>query len=122
MYTISNILEDINRGCAANNMIEDKFSYRIVFFVRDGNKSTKHYMDTAYDGLRETLENIVKGYLSLTNNIVIAAVTVWKGGRPVCLQSRSYGFSLDEYFKRINGEYGDGGKCMDIMYDRRAVR
>lgn len=105
MVTISNILEDIDRGCAANNMIEDKFSYRVVFFVRDSNRSSKHYMDTAYDGLRETLESIVKDYLSLTNSVVIAAVTVRKDGQSICLQSRSYGFSLDEYFRQI------GGKC-----------
>ena len=31
MFTISNILEDINRGCATHNMVEDCFSYRIIF-------------------------------------------------------------------------------------------
>lgn len=28
MYTISDILMDIDRGCLANNMIEDRFTYR----------------------------------------------------------------------------------------------
>lgn len=104
MFTISDILTDIDRGITANNMTEGCFSYRVVFFVRDGNRSSKHYIDTMYDGLRGTLENIVKENLSLTNSVVIAAVTVRKDGRSVCLQSRSYGFSLDEYFRRINGE------------------
>lgn len=122
MFTISNIIEDIDRGCAANNMVETEFSYRIIFFVRDGNRSSKHYVDTAYDGLRETLENIVKENLSLTNSIIIAAVTVWKGGKSVSLQSRSYGFSLDEYFKRINGECGDDRRRGNIMYGRYAAR
>lgn len=119
MFTISNILEDIDRGCAANNMIEDKFSYRVVYFVRDSNGSFKHYIDTAYEGLRETLEGIVKENLSLTNSVVIAAVTVRKDGQSICLQSRSYGFSLDEYFRQINGECGDGGRRG--YYNRYAV-
>lgn len=119
MYTISDIITDIDRGIAANNMIEDKFSYRIIFFVRDENRSSKYHIDTAYDGLRETLESIVKENLSLTNTIVIAAITVRKSGKSVCLQSRSYGFSLDEYFKRLNGEYGDNGRCGN--YNRYTV-
>lgn len=122
MVTISDILMDIDRGIVANNMVETEFSYRVVFFVRDGNRSSKHYIDTAYDGLRDTLESIVKENLSLTNSIIIAAVTVRKGGKSVSLQSRSYGFSLDEYFQRINGECGDGGRHGNIMYGRYAVR
>lgn len=121
MYTISDILADIDRGITANNMLETEFSYRIIFFVRERNSSTKHYIDTLYDGLRQTLENIVKGNISLTNNIIIAAVTVRKDGQSISLQSRSYGFSLDEYFKRINGECGDNGKRGNIMYGRYAV-
>lgn len=122
MFTISNIIEDIDRGCAANNMVETEFSYRVVFFVREGNKSSKHYIDTAYDGLRETLESIVKDYLSLTNNIIIAAVTVRKGGKSVSLQSRSYGFSLDEYFQMINGGCRDDRRRGNIMCGRYAAR
>lgn len=34
MFTISNIIEDIDRGCLANNMIEDRFSYRIIFYPK----------------------------------------------------------------------------------------
>ena len=37
MNTISDILMDIDRGCLANNMIEDCFTYRIVYFVNEGN-------------------------------------------------------------------------------------
>lgn len=122
MYTISNILEDIDHGIMANNMVETEFSYRIIFFVKDGNRSSKHHADTAYDGLRETLEGIVRDYLSLTNSVVIAAVTVRKDGQSVCLQSRSYGFSLDEYFRRINGECGERSRRGGIMSGRYAVR
>lgn len=104
MYTVSDIITDINRGCMANNMVEDKFSYRIIFFVSDGNRSEKHYTDTMYDGLRKSLESIIRNYLSLTNSVVIAEATVLKGGRRVRLQSRPYSFSLDEYFRRIKGE------------------
>lgn len=119
MYTISDIIRDINRGCAVNNMIEDKFSYRIIFFVNDGNRSNKRYIDTAYGDLRKTLESIVKDHLSLTNSVVIAETTVRKGGECICLQSQSYAFCLDEYFKRINGERVVG--CKRGNYNRYAV-
>jgi len=33
MYAISDVLRDIDRGCMVYNMVEDKFSYRIVYFV-----------------------------------------------------------------------------------------
>lgn len=121
MYTISDILADIDRGILANNMLETEFSYRIVFFVRERNSSTKHYIDTIYDSLRQTLENIVKGNLSLTNSVIIAAVTVRKDRQSVSLQSRSYGFSLDEYFRRINGDNGDNGKRGNVMCGRYAA-
>ena len=104
MYTISDIIADINRGCIANNMVEDMFRYRIIFFVNEGDNSSKHYIDTPYDGLRRSLENIIRGYLSVTNNLVIAETTVLKNGKSVCLQSRSYSFSLDGYFRQINGD------------------
>lgn len=122
MYTVSDIIMDINRGCVANNMVEDIFSYRIVFFVNEGGNGTKHYVDTTYNGLRESLENIIRSHLSVTNSVVIANTTVLKNGQRVCLQSRSFAFSLDEYFKRINGECGDGGRRGNIMYSRYAVR
>ena len=122
MFTITNILEDIDRGITANNMVETEFSYRIIFFVRENSKSYKHYIDTMYDGLRETLESIIRDYLSLTNSVVIAAVTVRKGGQSVCLQSRSYGFSLDAYFRQINGECVDGGRRGNFAYGRYAAR
>lgn len=119
MYTISDILRDIDRGCTAHNMVEDRFSYRIIFFVNDGNKGTKRYVDTTYGNLRKALENIIRKNLSLTNSIVIAEATVLKDGKCIRLLSRSYLFSLDEYFKRINGERLDNryrhavyGKCV----------
>ena len=105
MYTISDILADIDRGCMANNMVENMFSYRIVFYVNEGNRGIKHYIDSQYGDLRKSLENIVRNNLSLTNNLVIAETTVLKNGRCICLQSKSYSFNLDSYFKQISGEY-----------------
>lgn len=103
MYTISDILQDIDRGCAANNMAETEFSYRLVYFINIGNRGGKHYSDTRYDGLRQSLENIIRGNLTTTNTIVISAVTARKSGETVSLTSRSYAFSLDGYFKQIAG-------------------
>lgn len=122
MFTISNILEDVDRGCAANNMVETEFSYRIIFFVRENNGSSKHHIDTAYDGLRETLESIVKENLSLTNSVVIAQTTVLKNEKSVSLQSRSYRFSLDGYFQMINGGCGGNGRRGNAMCGRYAAR
>ena len=122
MYTISDIIADIHRGCTANNMLEDCFSYRIIFFVNEGDKGTKHYRDTMYSGLRKSLESIIRNHLSLTNNVVIANTTVLKDGKCVCLQSRSYSFSLDGYFKQISGEYKDSNRNGNIIYGRYAVR
>lgn len=119
MFTISNILEDVSRGCTAQNMVEDKFTYRIVFFVNEGNKGSKHYVDTTYNGLRKSLENIIRSNLSLTNSVVIAQITALKNGKCVCLQSRSYSFSLDEYFKRISGECSDRNRSGN--YNRYAL-
>lgn len=110
MYTVSDIITDINRGCMANNMAEDRFSYRIIFFVNEGRKGSKYYIDTPYNGLRKSLERIIRDYLSLTNNLVIAETTVLKNGKCVCLQSRSYSFSLNEYFRQISGEYGNSNR------------
>ena len=104
MFTVSDILKDISRGCTSNNMIEDYFSYRIVFFVNEGDKSSKFYVDTSYSGLRRALENIIRNNLSVTNTVVISQTTTIKNGKCVCLQSRSYSFNLDGYFKQINGE------------------
>jgi hypothetical protein len=70
--------------------------------------------------LRRSLENIIRNNLSVTNNLVIAETTVLKNGKSVCLQSRSYSFSLDGYFKQINGEYK--GRNGIAGYGRYAVR
>ena len=83
MFTISDILQNIDRGCLSNNMVEDRFSYRIVFFVNESGKGTKHYIDSRYGDLRKSLESIIRGYLSVTNNIVIAETTALKNGRCV---------------------------------------
>lgn len=119
MFTVSDIIKDIDRGCTANNMVEDKFSYRIIFFVNEGNKGSKHYIDTMYGELRKTLENIIKDYLSLTNRVVIAETTVRKDGKSVCLQSRSYAFSLEEYFRQLSGDGRDSSRRGN--YNRYAI-
>ena len=122
MFTISDILQNIDRGCLSNNMVEDRFSYRIVFFVNESGKGTKHYIGSRYGDLRKSLESIIRGYLSVTNNIVIAETTALKNGRCVCLQSRSYSFSLDEYFRRLQGECRESGRNESVIYGRYAVQ
>ncbi len=104
MYTVSSILSDVNRGILANNMVETEFSYRLVYFINENRKGEKHYIDTRYDGLRKTLENIIRGNLTTTNNIVVAQTTVRKSGETVSLLSRSYSFSLSEYFRKVCDE------------------
>lgn len=101
MFTISDILLNIDRGILAHNMVEDKFSYRIVYFINENGIGKKYYVDTPYNGLRITLENIIRGNLTTTNTIVLATVTVRKNGETVSLLSRSYAFSLNEYFQKI---------------------
>lgn len=122
MITISNIIEDIDRGCLAHNMVEDCFSYRIIFFVNEGDKGSKFYADTPYSGLRKALESIIRDNLSMTNIVVIAAVTVRKNEKAVSLLSRSYSFSLDEFFRQINGEYKGNIRSRDTVQSRYAVR
>lgn len=122
MYTISDIIADIDRGCLANNMIEDCFSYRIVFFVNEGDRGSKFYVDTPYIGLRKSLESIIRNHLSLTNSVVIAETTVRKNGKCVCLQSRSYSYNLDGYFKQISGECRNSIRGRDMVYNRYAIR
>ena len=119
MYTVSDIITDINRGCIANNMVEDRFRYRIIYFVNEGNNGSKYYIDTAYNDLRKSLENIIRNNLSTTNNIVVAETTVLKNGKSVRLQSRSYSFSLDGYFRQISGECADRNR--GVNYNRYAM-
>ena len=119
MYTVSDIIADINRGCTAHNMVENRFRYRIIYFVNEGNSGSKYYIDTAYNGLRNALESIIRNHLSLTNNIVIAETTALKNGKCVCLQSRSYSFSLDGYFRQISGECTERNRSRN--YNRYAM-
>lgn len=122
MFTISDIIADIDRGCMANNMIEECFSYRIVYFINENGKGTKYYTDTLYGGLRKALENIIRNNLSVTNNVVIAQITARKDERCVYLQSRSYSFSLDGYFRQISGENKDSIRNGAVMYGRYTAR
>ena len=122
MYTVSDILQDIDRGCLANNMIENRFLYRIIFFVNENGNGTKHYIDTTYDDLRKSLESIIQENLSVTYTIVIAETTALKNGKCICLQSRAYSFSLEEYFRKLNGEYKDNRQIEGMMFNRYAVQ
>lgn len=122
MYTVSDIISDISRGIMAHNMIENYFSYRIVYFVNSEDKGGKHCIDVSYEGLRMALENIIRRNLTTTNTVVVAAVTVRKDGESVSLLSRAYAFSLEEYFRRISGECRNSGRNGNIMYSRYAAR
>ena len=123
MFTITNIVEDISRGCLAHNMVEDCFSYRVVFFVNEGGKGSKFYVDTPYNGLWKALESIIKDNLSLTNTVVIAETTALKNGKCVCLQSRAYPFNLDGYFEKISGKCVNRNNISrNVMHGRHAVR
>lgn len=122
MFTISDILADIDRGCAVNNMVEDGFSYRIVYFVNENRTGKKYHVDTPYENLRQSLENIIKGNLTTTNTVVISAVTALKFGKCVSLLDRAYGFSLNEYFRQVcrgcDNSNGNGNR--NITYGRYA--
>ena len=101
MHTLSDILLDVENGCTANNMNGTCFSYRIVCFVNENGAGRKFLAGTDYEGLRRTLEGIIRENLTMTNSVVIAAVTTVRDGKYVSLLSRSYGFSLDEFFRGI---------------------
>ena len=116
MYTISSIFEDISRGCVANNLNEEYFSYRIIFFINENGIGTKHYVDTSYGGLRKALENIIRGNLTTTNAVVLAAVTVRKNEETISLLGRSYAFSLEGYFHQIYGRCKNDSGNRNIMY------
>lgn len=122
MYTISDIVGDIDRGCLSNNMVEDRFSYRIIFFVNENGAGTKHYIDASYDDLRKSLENIIREHFSVANCIVIAQITTLKSGKCVSLLSRSYAFSLDEYFHQIYGRCKNDSGNRNITYGRYAYQ
>lgn len=121
MYTVTSIIQDINRGCAINNLNEESFSYRIVFFVNEDGKGTRHYIDTSFSDLRKSLENIIRNNLTLTNTVSVAQTTVRKDGRCICLQSQSYSFSLEEYFSQLTGKRKNGNKRKSVTYGRYAV-
>lgn len=116
MHTISDIVSDIRRGCAANNMVENAFSYRIIYYVNMDNTGRKHYVDTPYSGLRPALENIIRGNLSLTNSVVIAQTTVLMNGHCIRLQSRPYQFSMEGYFNHLTGKSKNGSKKRNAIY------
>ncbi len=120
MYTVSDIIAEIDRGCLSHNMIEDRFSYRIIFFVNEGSSGTKHYIDTTYGDLRKSLENIIKGHLTVTNSVVIAQVTALKERKCVFLLGRSYAFSLDEFFYQMYGRRKNDSGNRNITYNRYA--
>lgn len=122
MYTVSDIIADVSRGCTANNMLEDRFQYRVIFYIQENGTETRHYIDTPYSGLRKTLENIVRNHLSVTNSVVITEITALKNGRCIHLQSRTYSFSLDGYFKQISGENRNGNRYRSVAYGRYAGR
>ena len=46
MYTVSDIVQDISRGCVAHNMQEDRFTYRKIIFVNEYGSSYKNNIYT----------------------------------------------------------------------------
>lgn len=118
MITLSDILGDIQRGILAHNMNEDKFTYRITYFVYEDGKE-KHCIDTRYDGVCQALKNIIRGNLTTTNTVVIAAVTTLKNGKCISLLSRSYPFCLDGYFQKICKEKVEN---INSNYGRRVAQ
>lgn len=105
MYTVTDIIEDVRKGCLVNNIVESRVIYRITFYINEGHSGRKYYVNSSYRDLRKSLENIIRDNLTLTNNIVIAGTSALKNGKCVHLQSKSYAFSLEEYFRRVKGEY-----------------
>ena len=122
MYTISDIVADVNRGILAHNMTENMFSYRIIFYINENGIGTKHYVDTLYNGVQKSLEDIIRRNLSVTNSIAIAEITTLKNGKCIRLLSRPYSFSLDGYFKQISGGHENSNRCGKFMYGRYAIR
>jgi len=120
MYTITNIIEDINHGCVVNNMIETYFSYRIIYYVNENGIGRKCYVDTSYENLRMSLENIIRGNLSTTNTLVISTITARKNKETISLLSRAYGFNLNDYFRQICGEKEEAN--LNSNYRRRRVQ
>lgn len=107
MNTVADIIKDISRGCTANNMVEEKFVYQIIFYINANGRGCQRTVDCYYRELRRVLESIIKDNLTLTNNIVIANTVARKNGKWVQLQSKGYYFSLEEYFKLIRGDSHD---------------
>lgn len=119
MFTITNILEDIQRGITANNMVENYFLYRIIYFINENDKGRKCHIDTSYENLRQSLKAIIKKNLTTTNTIAISDVTVRKNGENVSLLNRSYPFSLDGYFQMVcEGK----GESISSTYRRRRAQ
>lgn len=117
MYTITDIMEDIASHCTINNLNEGSFSYKVAYYVNEGNTGRKYCADAAYKDLRKAMESIVRDNLTLENSISISSVTVQKNGECVCLLSRAYKFSLDEYFSQIYGK----SRKRKAAYGRYAV-
>lgn len=116
MYTISSILADIDRHCIINNLNEGSFSYRIAYYINEGNTGRKYYADAAYKDLRKAMERIVRDNLTLENSISISGVTVQKNGKCVYLLSRVYKFNLCDYFQQITGKGRTGNKKRHASY------
>lgn len=75
--------------------------------------------DTRYDGFCQALKNIIRGNLTTTNTVVIAAIIIRKNGKNISLLSRSYGFSLDGYFQKICEEKVEN---INSNYGRRVAQ
>lgn len=103
MYTTYEIILDFKRGCLAHNIIEDRFIYRISYYVNRDRVGRKYYCTVSYGEVQQAIVRIIKKHLTWETDVVITGITAKKGTEIIKLLSRSYPFSLEKYFVYIEG-------------------
>lgn len=103
MYTTHEIMLDFKRGCLAYNIIEDRFIYRISYYVNRDRVGRRYYCTVSYDEMQQAIVGIIKKHLTWETDVVISGITAKKGTETMKLLSRSYPFSLETYFAYIEG-------------------
>lgn len=103
MYTTYEIILDFKRGCLAHNIIEDRFIYRISYYVNRDRVGIRHHCTACYGELQQAIVGIIKKHLTWETDVVITGITARKGTETIKLLSRSYPFSLEKYFAYIEG-------------------
>ena len=108
MLTIKEIISDVERGCLANNIVEEKFLYHISYCIKRGEVRKKQYCTADFRGMQQAIAEIIKKNLTLENDIVITDISTNKGAEKIRLLRRSYPFSLEKYFEIIEGRANNG--------------